>query len=71
VLARLPKSRPEFWLPKLDGNKTRDARNMDLLENMGWQVLTIWECELNDLSEVRNSLTDFLDGQRDTPCFPD
>jgi DNA mismatch endonuclease, patch repair protein len=71
VLARLPKSRPDFWLPKLEGNKTRDVRNMDLLVKMGWQVLTIWECELNDLSNVRIALTNFLDGQRDTSCHSD
>src|ERR1700733_1884015 len=48
ALARLPKSRADFWLPKLEGNKTRDARNVDSLVKMGWEALTIWECELND-----------------------
>jgi DNA mismatch endonuclease (patch repair protein) len=69
ALARLPKSRADFWLPKLEGNKTRDARNVDSLVKMGWEVLTIWECELNDLTNVRDSLTNFLDGRRPTSCL--
>lgn len=44
-LARLPKSRQEFWLPKLTGNRERDLRNRARLESDGWTVLEIWECE--------------------------
>ncbi|NVN37729.1 very short patch repair endonuclease [Komagataeibacter swingsii] len=44
-LARLPKSRLEFWEPKLDANAARDRRNKALLEEAGWKVITIWECQ--------------------------
>jgi DNA mismatch endonuclease (patch repair protein) len=44
-LARLPKSRQEFWLPKLTGNRERDLRNQAKLEADGWTALEIWECE--------------------------
>jgi DNA mismatch endonuclease (patch repair protein) len=44
-LARLPKSRQEFWLPKLTGNRERDLRNRAQLESDGWTVLEIWECD--------------------------
>ena len=46
--ARLPKSRLEFWEPKLAGNVERDKRNRAALEAAGWKVLVIWECETRD-----------------------
>lgn len=45
---RLPKSRLDFWKPKLEGNKRRDVQKQRELGNAGWQFLVIWECELND-----------------------
>lgn len=45
---RLPKSRLEFWEPKLAGNVERDRRNRSTLEAAGWQVIVIWECETRD-----------------------
>lgn len=47
-LARVPKSRLEFWLPKLNGNRERDARNLTALEAAGWRVLIVWECQSRD-----------------------
>ena len=47
-LARLPKSRQEFWLPKLKSNKARDAVNLRALTRLGWTSMVIWECELRD-----------------------
>ncbi|MBQ2665084.1 MAG: DNA mismatch endonuclease Vsr [Clostridia bacterium] len=41
-----PKSNQEYWREKLDRNKKRDAENISKLENMGWNVITVWECEL-------------------------
>ena len=43
--ARMPKSRLEFWQPKLAGNIERDARVLSNLEFLGWTVMIIWECE--------------------------
>ncbi len=43
--ARMPKSRLDFWMPKLTGNAERDARQRDALDAMGWTVKVIWECE--------------------------
>jgi DNA mismatch endonuclease (patch repair protein) len=42
----VPKSNPEYWLPKLERNRLRDAENRTELENNGWNVIIIWECEL-------------------------
>jgi DNA mismatch endonuclease (patch repair protein) len=47
-LARMPKSRLEFWKPKLEGNRARDERQRAALEAAGWKVLTVWECQIGD-----------------------
>ena len=44
--AVMPKSNVDFWKKKLYGNKERDERNQKELESMGWNVITVWECEL-------------------------
>ncbi len=43
--ARLPKSRLDFWEPKLTGNAARDRKQHAALEALGWIVFVIWECE--------------------------
>ncbi len=45
-LNRLPKSRQDYWLPKINGNVARDEENRKKLSDLGWNVITIWECEL-------------------------
>ncbi len=41
----LPKTRLDFWLPKLQGNRHRDAEVDALLSARGWKVLRAWEHE--------------------------
>lgn len=60
-IARLPKSRLDFWLPKLDANRVRDDRDEKALENLGWRVLTVWECELKDEERACDVIRSFLD----------
>jgi DNA mismatch endonuclease (patch repair protein) len=43
--SRVPKSRPDFWIPKLTSNVLRDKSNIKALQKAGWKVLVIWECE--------------------------
>ena len=43
----MPKSRPEYWIPKLTRNKERDEENFKKLTEMGWRVFVIWECEIS------------------------
>ncbi len=59
-LARMPKSRVEFWSDKLNANKARDVRNVEALRLSGWQVLVVWECELGDRSALGDRLRSFL-----------
>ena len=58
--ARIPRSNREYWSNKLLGNRARDIRNTALLEADGWDVMTVWECQLRDLEALANELTSFL-----------
>lgn len=50
--ATTPKTRQEFWIPKFEGNVARDARKEAQLQELGWRVLIVWECETKDLVEL-------------------
>ena len=60
---RMPGSRRDYWVPKLKRNRIRDAENQALLEEHGWGVLVIWECELKDPKSVTKKLKRFLGGR--------
>jgi DNA mismatch endonuclease (patch repair protein) len=47
-IGRAPKSRLDYWLPKLQENQRRDAVKQAALEGLGWRVLTVWQCETRD-----------------------
>jgi len=44
----LPKSNPEFWARKFELNRERDARKRRQLEELGWSVHELWECDVRD-----------------------
>lgn len=46
--AAVPATRKEFWQAKFETNRARDAAVADRLTSLGWQVMTIWECETRD-----------------------
>lgn len=48
-----PKSRLEFWLPKLAKNVERDIAAQRELKTLGWRVVVIWECHTKDLKSLR------------------
>ena len=41
-----PKTNKEFWEKKIERNVARDKEEMTCLENLGWTVLIVWECQL-------------------------
>jgi len=47
-IGRPPKTRPEFWGPKLARNRERDEDKAAKLVEMGWEVVTVWQCETRD-----------------------
>lgn len=67
-LARLPKSRLDFWVPKLEANRQRDTAVLRLLRKSGWRVLVVWECQTKQPEALARRLRQFLDrlppGQR-------
>ena len=55
-----PKANAEFWETKRTRTRDRDASQRRQLENDGWEVLTVWECQLRDMSAVEKKLELFL-----------
>lgn len=58
--AHVPKSNLDYWGPKLQRNKARDCKNIEVLTASGWTSLVIWECELNDTEAVAKRVNRFL-----------
>lgn len=57
---REPKSNRSYWLPKIQGNKQRDAQYVAELRGAGWSVLTVWECEIADVERLEIKLGSFM-----------
>jgi DNA mismatch endonuclease, patch repair protein len=62
-LAVMPKTREDFWRRKLAANAARDERNVTELEALGWGVLVLWECELQNELALSKAL-EFLGPSR-------
>lgn len=60
-LFRMPKSRPEYWSPKIAGNRERDRKNKRKLIRLGWKCLTLWECELSKFDDLIARAEKFLE----------
>ena len=63
TLARLPKSRVEFWQSKLEGNRLRDQTIKRSLRKAGWSILEVWECEMQNFDALRHRLRYFRDNE--------
>jgi DNA mismatch endonuclease, patch repair protein len=59
-LARQPKTRLDYWLPKFERNVARDAMSRHKLEQLGWQCMVVWECQTGDERLLRQIISDFL-----------
>jgi DNA mismatch endonuclease (patch repair protein) len=57
---RPPSSNREFWNQKISVNKRRDALTVERLAADGWNVLTVWQCEIKDLAQLEKTLIGFL-----------
>lgn len=55
----VPKTRTDWWLEKITNTKSRDIKAKTELENLGWKVITIWECSIKHNCE--QNLKDLLD----------
>jgi len=46
-IATTPKSNTDFWITKFEGNMRRDRKVTAELQELGWKVFVVWECELS------------------------
>lgn len=58
--ARQPKQNADYWLAKIARNRTRDEFSTTALQEQGWRVETIWECEMKDEETLEARLTALL-----------
>jgi len=58
---RLPKSRLEYWTQKIQGNSARDKAMLRRLRGMGWKILVLWGCQLQESQRLATRVTRFLD----------
>ena len=57
-----PKSNTEFWKEKIESNIERDKRNYIKLEEDGWKVVVVWECEIkNDFQNTMKGIIEQLE----------
>ena len=49
-IANKPRSNTAFWDEKFKKNLERDIRNQQLLKDLGWDPIVIWECEILDIN---------------------
>jgi DNA mismatch endonuclease (patch repair protein) len=54
---KLPKSRPEFWGPKIERNIRRDAETARALKRDGWRVVVVWQCETKNRERLKSRLS--------------
>jgi len=49
--SKLPETRKDFWKKKISDNIMRDRRNIQKLERQGWNVIVVWDCEINSIKK--------------------
>jgi len=57
--AYTPKTNTEFWVDKITSNRERDKINAEKLAVFGWNVLTVWECEIRHI--YKHDITPVVD----------
>ena len=62
----VPKTRTEWWLNKISRNIDNDRKVISLLEQDGWKVITIWECDLKPAS-IDQTLANLVEELRKGP----
>lgn len=65
-LAYTPKTRIEFWQAKFDKNVENDSKNTRILEEAGWKVVVIWECEIK--KDFENTMNSLISRIEEAPC---
>jgi DNA mismatch endonuclease (patch repair protein) len=58
--SHIPRTRLEYWRPKLERNRRRDEENRRTLRRLGWRVCVVWECEVKNVKKLSRRLGRFL-----------
>ena len=58
---KMPKSRMDYWGPKIEANRQRDRKKARALRALGWRVITVWECELRNPDKLSTRIVRLLD----------
>lgn len=58
--SKRPSTNEEFWREKLNKNIERDKETVTALKELGWDVLTVWACEVKDPNKLKTKLFSFL-----------
>lgn len=58
--SRKPKTNTDYWNAKIERNRGRDCMNITKLQEKGWRVLVIWECQMEDKEDLKSRISRFL-----------
>lgn len=51
---KVPATRREFWLSKIEGNRKRDAATISVLKKAEWRICIVWECAIRSPTRIEN-----------------
>jgi DNA mismatch endonuclease (patch repair protein) len=63
-----PTSNASFWAEKIGKNVARDLTNIQALNELGWDVLVVWQCETRIEAQLMATLDDFLRENATNDC---
>ncbi len=63
AIGQLPKSRLDYWAPKIEENRERDNRSLRRLRAQGWRTLVVWQCQAKNIDRLRSRAVRFLGPQ--------
>ena len=61
ISATLPKTNQDYWREKLRKNTERDALQISRLQEMGWHVIVLWECEISNRTKRKERLQSLVE----------
>jgi DNA mismatch endonuclease (patch repair protein) len=58
--SKTPKGNSTFWKKKILENRKRDKKNCVVLKKMGWEVITVWQCQMKNRGDCTADVIAFL-----------
>ena len=58
--SKLPETRKRFWKKKISDNTKRDRKNIEELEKQCWNVIVVWDCEINNINKRKKRLQQLI-----------